>query len=109
MFLEGICPSGAKKVPNSVAHAVHKKHSGDQHEHHHHHHQEHQNHGDEKESLMDVMDEGFHYVDNLENVVPKYFPNAKQIGRQRIEMNPDMKEIFDVLHMEYFLISVYKL
>jgi SAM-dependent methyltransferase len=97
MFVEGICPSGPNKVPNSVAHGHrHKKH-------------EHPEHGKDNPKTIDVMEEGYHYVDNMEEVIGRMMPEAKQIGRIQIEVQPDMAEMFHAMYMEYFLAAIYKM
>ena len=96
--MQGISTTGSHKVPNSVAHALHKH--GHKHQHDHDHHEDHH-------KTLEALEEGYHHVDDLEKVVKEFMPEAKQIGRLEVAFRDDMKEVFTALKMDFFLLSVY--
>ncbi len=110
MFLEGIRPAGPKKIPNSVMHEFHDDKHGHGHDHGHGHGHGHGQHGHGTDAkTIDLMEEGYHYVDNLETVVAKYMPGAKQISRQILHYQDGIKKMFTAMEMEYFMAAVYKM
>lgn len=95
MFFEGVNPKGAHKTPRSEAFKIHQEKKS-----------QHQN---KDGNLIEHISEGFHYVDDLETIVPKFFPEAKQISRQVVEIQPERKAMINALKMDFFLVSVYKM
>ena len=98
MFMEGISLKGYEIVPKSLQKAMEMKNKDI-------------SIGAFKNppKTQNIIDQGLHFVDNVEKVVSEHLPDAKLGYKEILEFHPDRKEMFQAKNMDHFLVAVYKM
>ena len=98
MFMEGISLKGYEIVPKSLQKAMEMKNKNI-------------SIGASKNppKTQNIIDQGLHFVDNVEKVVSEHLPDAKLVYKEILEFHSDRKEMFQAKNMDHFLVAVYKM